>query len=301
MAQLRIDFQGRGKVETFARARVQAMSNGVQLALGVARQVCSFGQVLAQQPVRILVGASLPRRMRIGKEHLNLEGLRQARVFGHLFATIVRQRFPQEGRYMPEFLTEALSGTRRIRSLHPGQDDQTCRPLHQRSNRRPIAGPLQEIAFPVAGHRAGHHLSGACGNRRHVGDLAPSIRSPRPRAPRLVRLTQGREQFGTQRSPREHIQTRIDGFRRQAFAHVVRIRASESPGNLFRRAPLPQMGLDVLPQPGILEFPDTPRLTGPRRRQGVRRAGAIAALSSVASHLAAEGAGGSPQDHRHPP
>ena len=48
MAQVRIDFQGRGEIETFSWARVQAMSDGVQLALRVARQVRALGQVLAQ-------------------------------------------------------------------------------------------------------------------------------------------------------------------------------------------------------------------------------------------------------------
>jgi len=301
MAQLRRDFQGRGEVETCSWTCVQAMSNGVQLSLGVSRQVRSLGQVLAQQPIRILVGPPFPRRMRIGKEHLNLEVLRQALVFGHLFPPIVRQGFPQQGGHMPEFLAETLPGTPRTRPLHPGQDDHARRPLHQRPNRHPIAGALEEIAFPVARHRADPHLSRARGNGRHVRDMAPSVCSPCPRSPHLVCLTQGSQQFGPQGAARQHIQPRIDGFSRQVFAHVVRIRASKSPRNLFRRASLPQMGLDVLPQPAISEFPDAPRLTGPRRRQGVRRAGPIAALSGVASHLAADGAGGSPQDHRHPP
>ena len=60
MAQVRIDFQGRGNVETFSRACVQTMRNGVRLALGIARQVRALGQVLAQQAIGILVGAALP-------------------------------------------------------------------------------------------------------------------------------------------------------------------------------------------------------------------------------------------------
>ena len=65
MAQLRIDFQGRGNVETFSWARVQPMGDGVQLALRVARQVGTLGQVSAQQSIG--------------------------------------QRFTQQSRYMPEF------------------------------------------------------------------------------------------------------------------------------------------------------------------------------------------------------
>lgn len=185
MGQLRINFQGCGEVETFSQTRVQPMGNGVQLPLGVARQVRPLGQVLAQQPVRILVGSSLPRRMGIGKEHLNRKVLRQSFVFGHLFPSIVRQRLPQEGGYMPEFLGQALAGTRGIGPVHSGQEDQTCCPLHQGPDSRSIASALEEIAFPVAGHRTGHHLGWMCGNRRHVGDL-PRRSVPRARGRRAL-------------------------------------------------------------------------------------------------------------------
>ena len=66
MAQLRIDFQGGSKVETFPRARIQAMRDDVPLTLRVARQIRALGPVLAQQTIRILVGAVLPGALRIG-------------------------------------------------------------------------------------------------------------------------------------------------------------------------------------------------------------------------------------------
>ena len=167
MAQLRIDFQGRGKVETFPRARVQAMRDGIQRTLGIARQVRTLGQVLAQQPICILVGAPLPGAIWIGKEDPDRQPLRQAFMLGHLFPSIVRQGLAQQRGHMPEFLGEALTGTPRIRSGHPSQDDQASRPLDQGANGRPITGPLDEVAFPVAGYGAGGYLDGAFGNRRH--------------------------------------------------------------------------------------------------------------------------------------
>ena len=109
-AQLRIDFQGRGKAQTFSWARVQPMGDGVQLALGVARQVRALGQVLAQQAIRVLVGAALPGAVRIGKEDLDREPLGQFLVFGHLFSSIVRQGFPQQGWHMPEFFLQSPRG-----------------------------------------------------------------------------------------------------------------------------------------------------------------------------------------------
>ena len=198
MAQLRIDFQGRRKAQTFSWARVQAMRDGVQLALRVARQVRALGPVLAQQPVRVLIGAALPRAVRIGKEDLEREPLGQALMLGHLFASIIGQGLPQQGRHMPEFLGEALSGTPCIGPLHPGQDDEAGGPLHQGPDGRPIAGSFDEVAFPVAGHRAGRHLSRALSNGRHMGDLAASIRPSRSRSARLARLTQGGQQLTAQ-------------------------------------------------------------------------------------------------------
>ena len=67
IAQWRIDFQRRGKVETFPWARVQPMGNGIQLTLDIARQVRALGQVLARQPIRMLVDAPLPGALRVTK------------------------------------------------------------------------------------------------------------------------------------------------------------------------------------------------------------------------------------------
>ena len=299
MAQLRIDFQGRRKVETFPRARVQAMRDGVQLALRVARQVRALGQVLAQQPVRVFIGAPLPRAVRIGKEDLDRESLGQLLVLGHLFPSIVRQGFPQQGGHMPEFFCKALAGTRGIRPVHPGQDDQACGPLHQGPDGRSIAGSLDEIAFPVARHRAGNHLGGTLGNRRHMGDLAPSIRSPRPRPPRFARLTQRRQQCAPQRAAGQHIEPHIDRLGREVLAHVVRIRALKPPGNLLGRAALRQMCLNILPQPRVHEFARPPRLTGSGGRLRLSGAGPIGtAPRRVAGVFAAQGAGRSAQDPR---
>ena len=257
-----MDFQRRGKVETFSWACVQAMSDGVQLALRVSRQVRALRQVLAQQAIRILVGAALPGAVRIGKEDLDREPPGQLLVLGHLFAPIVRQGFAQCGGDVPEFLREALAGTRRIRPLHPSQDDQTRRPLYQRADHRAITGSLDEIAFPVARHCAGNRFGRALSHRRHIGKLAPSIRSPRPRPPRFACLTQCCQQFAPQRAAGQHIEPRIDRLGREVLAHVVRIRTLKPPSNLLRRAALhqmclcqgpskcPQFGSSTSPHPG---------------------------------------------------
>ena len=82
------------------------------------------GRDLAQQAIDFLVGAALPGAVGICKEYSDCESLGQAFVLGHLFPTIIGQRFAQRSRHMSEFLREALAGTPRIRPVHPGQDDQ---------------------------------------------------------------------------------------------------------------------------------------------------------------------------------
>jgi hypothetical protein len=121
------------------------------------------------------VGAALPGVVQVGKEDADREPPGQPHVLGHLFAPIVRQGFAECGGHMPEFLREALAGTRRIRPLHPGQEDQASRPFNQRADSRRIAGPFKEVAFPVTRHGASGHVGGTLGNGRHIGELAPTI------------------------------------------------------------------------------------------------------------------------------
>jgi len=292
MTQLCKDLQWRGPIETCSRSGIEAMGDGVQLALGVARQVGALGQILAQQPIRVFVGAALPRAVRIGKEDSDREPVRQAFVLSHLFSPIVGQCFAQQGGHVPVLVREPVAGTPRIRPLQPCQEDQARRPLHQGADGRAIACPLDEVAFPVARQGAGGHAGGALGNGRHVGDMAVSVCPSPPRPAGLARLTQHRQQFAVQGSAWQHIQRRIDGLCREVCPHVVRILACEAPGNLFGRAVKSQVCPDILPQPGIQEFARPPWVTGPGRRQGVRRAGTLRSTHRVASVLTAHGAGG---------
>jgi len=75
--------------------------------------------------------------------------------------------------------------------------------------------------------------TGAAAYRRHVGDLAASIRPPRPRAASssLHRA-----------SAWQHINPHKDCLRREVLPHIVRTRAFETTGNLLRA---------TRPQPGV--------------------------------------------------
>ncbi len=198
MTQLCEHLERRGEVEALAWARSQPMGNGVQLARRITRQIRALGQGLAQQAMRVLIGPAVPWAVQIGNEHLDGEPLSQTFVLGHRVAPIIRQGFAQRRGHRLQFFREARSGTRRIRPVHPGQDDQACRPLHQGADGRTIPSPRDEVAFPVAGDGAVGHLRGAVGNQRHVEELPPSIHATRSRAARVACRTQGGPQLGAQ-------------------------------------------------------------------------------------------------------
>jgi hypothetical protein len=105
------------------------MGDGVQLARGVARQVRARGPGLAQQPLRVLVGAPLPGAVGIGKEPSNRQPLGQAVVLGPRFPPSIGQGLAQQRGPRPACLGEARAGPPRLRSGHPGQTDQASRPL----------------------------------------------------------------------------------------------------------------------------------------------------------------------------
>lgn len=69
MTELGENLQRRLPVQAFSGSHVQALGNRIQFARGVARQHGPLGEVLAPQPIGILIGPALPRTMRGSKEH----------------------------------------------------------------------------------------------------------------------------------------------------------------------------------------------------------------------------------------
>src|SRR3954464_13832150 len=67
------DLSGGAPSERLARAAVERVGDGGQVAGAVAREVGALGEVLAQQPVGVLVGAALPGALRIAEVHLQAE------------------------------------------------------------------------------------------------------------------------------------------------------------------------------------------------------------------------------------
>ena len=111
--------------------------------------------------------------------------------------------------------------------------------------------------------------------------------------------TQRHQQFTAQCAAWQHIQAHIVGLGRALFPHVIRIRVSKASGNLFGRAALGQMYLDILPQPGIQAFARSSLLTGPGCRLRLGRAGAIGTAPCRIAGVSAHGARGTAQHPGH--
>jgi hypothetical protein len=63
--------------------------------LRIAGQVGFFRELLSQQPVRVFVGAALPRTLRITEVDFYIRGHGEALGFGHLQPPVPCQRAPQ--------------------------------------------------------------------------------------------------------------------------------------------------------------------------------------------------------------
>src|SRR6185437_3249507 len=81
--------------QCFSRPTVECGCNRFELATRVSGQVGALGEVLAQQAVRIFVGAALPRAMRIAEVNRQSCLDAQLNVLRHFRALIPRQRSAQ--------------------------------------------------------------------------------------------------------------------------------------------------------------------------------------------------------------
>jgi transposase InsO family protein len=87
-------------VEGFPWSPVESGGNGGERRGAMHAQICALRKVLAQQSIGVLVGAALPRALRIAEVDLDACVDFKRRVLGHLGALVPSQRtpkFPRQG------------------------------------------------------------------------------------------------------------------------------------------------------------------------------------------------------------
>src|SRR3954466_7203087 len=204
------------KAKRLARPAVEPGGDGVEFGFRENRQGSALGEVLAQQAISVLVGAALPRRMRVGEVNAQARERGQLAMAGHLLALVVGQGEAQRGRHRQQAGGEAIARRLGFGVGQLDQDHLTAGPLDQRADRGTIAGPLDQIALPMSGHQASLSLRWPFVDAGHVADPAPPFAVLGPSAALWLALAQAGEQLAPQFTARHGVDRLVDRFVRHS-------------------------------------------------------------------------------------
>ena len=243
---------GRFPAQCFSWPSIKGGRDGGDLVGAVDAQVRAFREVLTQQPVRVLVGATLPWALRVAEVDLHARVDLETIMLGHFGSLIPSQRttqfFGQGDDGARNRIAHGLSSMSRERRtiLHarsfavPGeagkmqQHREARGALDQRADRR-AAKAQDEVSFPVSRHRSIGRFGGASTDhdlRRDETFAAPAY--PRPGHPQHASCSQAGGQLAAQRSPALNEEGLIDGFVADAHRLVVREVDRQASSNLLR-------------------------------------------------------------------
>lgn len=216
---------------------VEPIGNAVEIFLAVYRQVRSFGQILAQQPVDILTAAALPRAARIAKVDLNASQCRQLGMARHLLATIVGQSLAHR--------------PRRLWRLGAWPTSQARVALQQHPHRRAVIRPLENIALPMPGKGAVVSPRRSHVDAQHLGQLIAAILSARARHAFAVGMAQASHELATQLAAWHVIDAVGDRLVRDGARGVIRPHAAQCACNLRWRPMLQQKMVHCIKEHGV--------------------------------------------------
>ena len=150
------------------RPVVELLGDRVQIALRARRQIRALREVLAQEPVGVLVGSPPPGGVRVAEAHVHAQRRGYRLVQRELAALVPGERVAHElgqPAHLPYYGILNLLGGVPVGQVQ--QDGEAGRALHERAYGAPVGGAGYEVALPVAGHRPVLRLGRALGDHDH--------------------------------------------------------------------------------------------------------------------------------------
>ena len=176
--------------EGFAWPVIEFLGDRVEVVLRVDGWVGAFGEVLAQEPVGVLVGAALPRGVRVAEVDGHVQRGADPFVQGEFRSLVPGQRIAQEFGQVLHLVDDGLPGVFGV--VPVGQVRQDREPggaLDERADGAFVAAAGDEIALPVARDRPVPDLRGSLRDHDHgfaetgfaaLAALGPAGGSPLP-------------------------------------------------------------------------------------------------------------------------
>ena len=225
--------------EDLTRTVIKSLGDDIKIDLSETGEVCSPGGLLPEQYVGVLVGAALPRTVRVGEVDLVAVHLGERFARSHFTPPIVGQGQTP----LPVDAVEHGSESSHCRSgscmIHFCECDEE-RSLNQRANGGFIARTLDQIALPRARHDAVFDFRRAHLDADHVRNGAAPIWIPSARPPTLTSLAQAGDLPGTQLTARHGVECGADGLMADLERRVVRLHSAQYERDLFRRRAVAQ-------------------------------------------------------------
>ena len=207
--------------------------------MGVDRKVGAFGEELAGEAVPVLVGAALPRRVRIAEVDIDVGRDGELGVLSELTALVPGQRFGEFVGQTRQLCCETLSDVSRGAVIDSDELAVSGGAFHNARHRGLAGFPDDQVAFPVAGDGTILNLCGPLRDVDHVSDFAlPGIDPALPLPPAPVAAQTPGELF-TQLPVGLDVDRVVDRFVRHPPGWIIRVVSAKSLRDLLGRPTLP--------------------------------------------------------------
>src|SRR5437763_899161 len=171
--QLLEDLDWFSPVQRLAWSAIQFRRYFIKFLLGAQGQVGAFREVLPKQPVRVLVGAALPRRVRVAEIDRQAGTDSEIGVTRHFLALVPGHAVSQEFGKCFHFASQERSDAIGAAIVgNPHEHGDPASPLDESGDLRFAAFADDEISFPETGHRTVVSFGGAFADADHVWDLS---------------------------------------------------------------------------------------------------------------------------------